>query len=65
VWINAEGGFARRRTLFDDLPLRALPLFRSFVDARLRVTDRDAEGRETIEVMHAALLRTWPQLGAG
>ena len=28
------------------------------------VTDRDAQGRETIEVAHEALLRTWPQLGA-
>ena len=63
VRINAEGGYARRRALFDDLPRRALPLLRRFVDARLLVTDRDAEGRETIEVAHEALLRTWPQLG--
>jgi len=64
VRINAEGGYARRRALFDDLPRRALPLLRRFVDARLLVTDRDAQGRETIEVAHEALLRTWPQLGA-
>ena len=63
VRINAEGGYARRRALLDDLPRRALPLLRRFVDARLLVTDRDAEGRETIEVAHEALLRTWPQLG--
>ena len=63
VRINAEGGYARRRALFDDLPRRALPLLRRFVDARLLVTDRDPQGRETIEVAHEALLRTWPLLG--
>jgi len=63
VRINAEGGYARRRARFDDLPRRALPLLRRFVDARLLVTDRDPQGRETIEVAHEALLRTWPLLG--
>jgi hypothetical protein len=63
VRINPEGGYARRRALFDDLPRRALPLLRRFVDARLLVTDRDPQGRETIEVAHEALLRTWPLLG--
>jgi hypothetical protein len=63
VRINAEGGYARRRALFDDLPRRALSLLRRFVDARLLVTDRDPQGRETIEVAHEALLRTWPLLG--
>ena len=63
VRINAEGGYARRRARFDDLPPRALPLLRRFVDARLLVTDRDPKDRETIEVAHEALLRTWPLLG--
>jgi len=63
VRINAEGGYARRRARFDDLPRRALPLLRRFVDARLLVTDRDPQKRETIEVAHEALLRTWPLLG--
>ena len=62
VRINAEGGYARRRALLNTLPQPAVPLLRRFVDARLLVTDRDAEGRETIEVAHEALLRTWPQL---
>jgi hypothetical protein len=62
VRINAEGGYARRRALFGDLPRRALPLLRRFVDARLLVSDRDSGGRETIKVAHEALLRTWPQL---
>ena len=63
VRINAEGGYARRRASFDDLPRRALPLLRRLVNARLLVTDRDPEDRETIEVAHEALLRTWPLLG--
>jgi hypothetical protein len=76
VRINAEGGYARRRARFDDLPRRAFPLLRRFVDARLLVTDRDPQNRETIEVAPEALLRagptdldraaasiTWPLLG--
>lgn len=62
VRINAEGAYARRRALVDDLPRRVLTLLRRFVDARLLVTDRDSQGRETSEVAHEALLRTWPQL---
>lgn len=62
VRINAEGAYARRRALVDDLPRRVLALLRRFVDARLLVTDRDSQGRETTEVAHEALLRTWPQL---
>ena len=64
VRINAEGGYARRRATLLDIPARAVPLLRRFVDARLLVTDRDTEGREIIEVAHEALLRTWPQLTA-
>jgi hypothetical protein len=60
---NAEGGYARRRAFLDDISRRAVPLLRRLVDARLLVTDRDSQGRETIEVAHEALLRTWPQLG--
>ena len=64
VRINAEGGYARRRALLNTLPPAAVPLLRRFVDARLLVTDRDTDGRETIEVAHEALLRTWPQLAS-
>ncbi|MGH8475066.1 MAG: TIR domain-containing protein, partial [Methylococcales bacterium] len=62
VRINAEGGYARRRALVDELPRRALALLRRFVDARLLVAGRDPQNRETNEVAHEALLRTWPQL---
>ena len=63
VRINAEGGYARRRALFDDLPRRALALLRRFVDAASWSPTGMPRGRETIEVAHEALLRTWPQLG--
>jgi hypothetical protein len=63
IRINADGGYARRRARLDDLPRLALPLLRRFVEARLLVTDRDAQEGETIEVAHEALLRTWPLLG--
>lgn len=63
VRINAEGGYARRRALFAMMTQQAVPLLRRFVDARLLVTDSDPKGRETVEVAHEALLRTWPQLG--
>ncbi|GJH18449.1 TIR domain-containing protein [Caballeronia novacaledonica] len=64
VRINAEGNFARRRAVVDEMPRGALALLRRFIDARLLVTDRDSQGKETIEVAHEALLRTWPQLAA-
>ena len=62
VRINAEGAYARRRALIDELPRRVLALLHRFIDARLLVTDRDSQGRETTEVAHEALLRTWPLL---
>lgn len=62
VRINPDGSFARRRALVEHLPRRVLALLRRFVDARLLVSDRDTQGRETHEVAHEALLRTWPQL---
>ena len=62
VRITAEGGYVRRRALVEQLPQRVLGLLRRFIDARLLVSDRDAQGRETHEVAHEALLRTWPQL---
>ena len=62
VRTNADGGYVRRRALRNTLPQAAEPLLRHFVNARLLVTDRDSEGRETIEIAHEALLRTWSQL---
>jgi hypothetical protein len=62
VRINSEGSYARRRALLSNMPALALSPLRRFVDARLLVTDLESSGRDTIEVGHEALLRTWPQL---
>jgi len=56
------GGFARDRTLREQLPRRADPLVQKLVDAHLLVTDRDNQGRETVEIAHEALLQAWPTL---
>ena len=37
-------------------------LVRRLADARLLVTGRDPEGRETVEVVHEALIRGWERL---
>jgi hypothetical protein len=55
----------RRRAERDDLPAEAWPLVKQLADARLLVTDRDpATGKETVEVVHEALIRRWPPLSA-
>jgi WD40 repeat protein len=59
-----DGKIVRRLAFRDELPADALPLLQHFVDARLLVAGRDARGRETLEVAHEALLRTWPRLRA-
>jgi hypothetical protein len=64
VRINADGAYSRRHAYRDEMPRRAGPLLNRFVEARLLVTERDQDGRKTIEVAHEALLRTWPQLSA-
>jgi WD40 repeat protein len=59
-----EGKIVRRLAFRDALPRQSLPLLQHFVDARLLVAGRDGRGRETLEVAHEALLRTWPRLRA-
>lgn len=55
----------RRRAERDDLPAEAWPLVERLADARLLVTGRDpASGKETVEVVHEALIRGWPPLSA-
>ena len=63
VRINADGSFARRRAYADEMPPRAKAMLSRFVGARLLISSSDKNGRETLEVAHEALLRTWPQLG--
>ena len=62
VRINEQGQYTRRRASRAALPERAQALLQQFVDARLLVSDRDRNGRETVEVAHEALLRAWPRL---
>jgi len=46
----------------DPAPLR--DLLRRLADARLVVTGVNADGEETVEVAHEALIRSWPRLRA-
>jgi conflict system STAND superfamily ATPase len=59
VRVDAAGVRTRRRAF---LAPATRGLLKRFVDQGLLVTNRDPEGRETVEVAHEALLRTWPQL---
>jgi hypothetical protein len=62
VRVNAEGKTARRLAYRDEMPGAMRSLHDRFVNQRILITDRDQDGRETIELAHEALLRTWPQL---
>ena len=52
----------RRIARRDELGDEGWGLVRQLADARLVVTNRDEEGRETAEVVHEALIRTWGRL---
>lgn len=53
----------RVRAERDELPAETWPLVEQLARARLLVTDRDrATGKDTVEVMHEALIRGWPPL---
>jgi WD40 repeat protein len=62
VRVDAEGVRTRRRAFLADIAPATRALLKGFIDLGLLVTDRDPGGRETVEVAHEALLRTWPQL---
>jgi hypothetical protein len=62
VRVGTQGTYTRRRAFKDELPAGCKRLLGLFVEAHLLVTDQDQDGRETIEVAHEALLRTWTQL---
>ncbi|MCW8088307.1 nSTAND1 domain-containing NTPase [Sabulicella glaciei] len=64
VRATEAGGFVRERAPREAILRRADPLVDRLVAARLLVADRDAAGRETVEVAHEALLRVWPSLAA-
>jgi hypothetical protein len=62
VRVDAEGVRTRRRAFLGEVTPATRTMLKPFVDLGLLVTDRDPERRETIEVAHEALLRSWPQL---
>ena len=49
----------RRAARRDELGDPAWALVQKLAGARLLVTDRDADGHETVEVVHEALIRNW------
>ncbi len=61
VRINEAGQYTRQAVRWDDLPPGAHALVERFVGARLRVSDREAQGR-VVEVAHEALFRVWRRL---
>ncbi len=52
----------RRLAIRAELSESDWELARKLADARLVVTDRDAAGQETVEVVHEALVRAWERL---
>ncbi|MCB9115615.1 MAG: WD40 repeat domain-containing protein [Caldilineaceae bacterium] len=56
--------YVRQRVRLADLPAALHDLARRLADDRLVVTDVDADGNPTVEVVHEALLREWPRLRA-
>ena len=55
-------GATRRLATRDELGEEVWPLVQRLADSRLLVTGRDAAGRETVEVVHEALIRGWDWL---
>jgi WD40 repeat protein len=53
---------ARRAARYDELGERGRLVVPRLADARLVVTDRDADGVEVVEVVHEALFEHWPRL---
>ncbi len=52
----------RRLATRDELGDENWPLVQRLADSRLLVTGRDAAGRETVEMVHEALIRGWGRL---
>lgn len=59
-----DDSVARRAARFDELGERGRLVVPRLADARLVVTDRDAEGVERVEVVHETLYEHWPRLRA-
>ena len=63
VRVNPEGQFARRPSVWDDLPVSVHPILERFVLARLLVSGQRGSTR-TLEVAHESLFRSWGKLRA-
>ena len=62
ICVGAGGEVTRRVASRDDLGERRWGLARRLATSRLLVAGQDAEGRETVELAHEALVRGWSRL---
>jgi WD40 repeat protein len=62
VQVSAGGEITRRVRTSDDLDAAQWELAQRLATTRLLVTGRDAEGRETVELAHEALVDGWARL---
>jgi formylglycine-generating enzyme required for sulfatase activity/energy-coupling factor transporter ATP-binding protein EcfA2 len=61
VRLTSDGQEAKQRERLEALPAASRRLVRLFVEARLLVSGKGADG-DQVEIAHEALLRTWPKL---
>jgi hypothetical protein len=59
---NYDALDSRRLATRDEMGEGAWPLVQQLADARLVVTNRSGEGKETAELAHEALIREWRRL---
>lgn len=62
VYLGPGGEVTRRVASRDDLGEQRWELAQRLAISRLLVTGRDAEGRETVELAHEALIHSWSRL---
>lgn len=60
--INASGDYVRATAPLKNMPELAQPILQAFEQQRLIDFSRDANGDESVEAAHDALLRSWPTL---
>jgi formylglycine-generating enzyme required for sulfatase activity len=62
VQVDGAAQAKRRVARVAEIPEASRPLLKPFVDQRLLVTDTAPDGQATVEVVHEAIFRHWPQL---
>ncbi len=62
VQVDGAAEAKRRVARVSEIPEASRPLLKPFVDQRLLVTDTAPDGQATVEAVHEALFRHWPQL---